>query len=406
MIKNKKILLIVTGSIACYKACEILRLLRKDGANVQVMMSQSALKFISKTTFAALSGQEVLIDLFPNSSKSGLEHIELANTLDAIIIVPATANILCKVANGIADDIVSTTLSVCDQPTLFAPAMNFRMWENPATINAVDILRNKGNIILDPHEGLLASLHEGNGRLADPRQIILAIHELFNIPLPLKNKKILITAGPAQEPIDSVRFISNYSSGKMGYALAKNAHSMGGLVTLISGPTHLNSPAGIKHISINSAKEMYKAVHSCIKDTDFIFMAAAVADYSSKKISKQKLKRSNQNITIELTPNPDILKSISKKTTAKIIGFALETNNGEKEALRKLNEKKCDYIILNYADEKGAGFNSSTNRVTIYSKNGSVYDIKKGPKDKIAKKIILYILHSLKNKKIKNNSNL
>jgi phosphopantothenoylcysteine decarboxylase/phosphopantothenate--cysteine ligase len=238
--KNKNILIIVTGSIAAYKACEVVRYLRKEGANVQVMMSKSALEFVGITTFAALTGHDVITELFPNTPKAGLDHIQLAIDLDAVAVVPATANILCKVASGVADELVSTTLSVCEQPTLFAPAMNFRMWQNPATQEAVEKLRKRGNVIVDPDEGLLASLHEGVGRLPDIREIMNGIRGLFEMPLPLKGKKVLVTAGPTREAIDPIRYISNRSSGKMGYALAEKARDMGAEVVLISGPVSLS----------------------------------------------------------------------------------------------------------------------------------------------------------------------
>jgi len=395
--KNKKILIIVTGSIAAYKACEVIRLLRKEGANVQVMMSESAQKFIGKATFAALSGSEVLTKLFPNTPKSGLEHIKNAIELDAIIVLPATANIICKAANGVADEIVSTTLSICEQPTLFVPAMNFRMWQNPSTQESVEKLKERGKFVLNPEEGLLASLHEGEGRLANINKIMNGVRLLFEIPNPLEDKKILITAGPTRETIDPIRFISNRSSGKMGYALATKARDMGAKVILISGPVNLSPIPEVEFISIETAKEMNDVVNTHVKNMDYVFMAAAVSDYASHEISNKKLKRSSKNLVLKLAPTTDILKSIQNKTKAKIIAFALETHDGEKEAMRKLNEKKADYIILNYANEEGAGFESSTNRVIIFDKKGTKYELKKDRKDRIAEKIILHILETKKN---------
>ena len=243
----------MTGSIAAFKECEIVRLLRKQDANVQVMMSRSAEKFIGKATFAALTNNNVLTNLFPNNPKSGLEHIELSLDLDLIIIVPATANIITKAANGIADDIISTTLSVCEQPIIFAPAMNNRMWQNPATMDAVKKLKKMNKIIINPESGELASLHEGEGRLADLNIILNTIRETLDIKQPLKNKNILITAGPTREPIDPVRYISNYSSGKMGYALADVACNKGANVTIVSGPVNLKNHPESKLININTA---------------------------------------------------------------------------------------------------------------------------------------------------------
>ena len=391
--KNKNIIIAVTGSIAAYKACEVVRLLRKEGANVQVMMSKSALEFVGKATFAALTHNEVITEIFPDTPKAGLEHIEMATELDAIVVVPATANTICKVANGVADDVVSTTLSVCEQPTLFAPAMNFRMWQNPATIEAVEKLRKNGSIVLDPEEGQLASLHEGEGRLPEINDIMNGIRSLFEIPLPLLGKQILVTAGPTREAIDPVRFISNRSSGKMGYALAKVARNMGAQVTLISGPVSLSPIPEVEMVNVESTEEMAIAVKNNCGDADYLFMVAAVADYSPANPSDKKIKRNSENKSIILKPALDILKSIRGKTKGKVIAFALETHNGESEAQRKLVEKGADFMVLNYANEKGAGFETSTNRVTIFSKAGNQIELKKDRKDRIAKKIIEYILN-------------
>ncbi len=392
--KNKNILIVVTGSIAAYKACEVVRLLRKEGANVQVMMSKSAMEFVGKTTFAALTDNEVITELFSNTPKAGLEHIEMAIELDAIVVVPATANTICKAANGVADDVVSTTLSVCEQPTLFAPAMNFRMWQNPATMEAVEKLRKKGSIVLDPEEGQLASLHEGEGRLPELIDILNGIRSLFEIPLPLQGKKVLVTAGPTREAIDPVRFISNRSSGKMGYSLAEKARDFGAEVSLISGPVSLSPIPEVHMLPVETAEEMAVAVKNNCSDADYLFMVAAVSDYSPADPSDKKIKRNSENKSIDLKPALDILKSIKGKTKGKVIAFALETHDGEAEAQRKLVEKGSDFIILNYANEKGAGFESSTNRVTIFSKSGDQIELKKDRKDRIAKKIIEHILNN------------
>ena len=392
--KNKNILIVVTGSIAAYKACEVVSLLRKEGANVQAMMSKSAMEFVGKTTFAALTDNEVITEIFPNTPKAGLEHIEMAIELDAIVVVPATGNTICKVANGVADDVVSTTLSVCEQPILFAPAMNFRMWQNPATLEAVEKLRKKGSIVLDPEEGQLASLHEGEGRLPELIDILNGIRSLFEIPLPLQGKKVLVTAGPTREAIDPVRFISNRSSGKMGYALAEKARDMGASVILISGPVSLPPIPEIEMIYVETTEEMAVSLQANCNDADYLFMVAAVADYSPVNPADQKIKRTSENKSIELKPALDILKSIKGKTKGKVIAFALETHDGESEAQRKLVEKGADFIVLNYANEEGAGFESSTNRVTIFSKSGIQIELKKDRKDRIAQKIIEYILNN------------
>ena len=391
-LKNKKILLCVTGSIAAFKTCELIRLLKKQEVKVQVMMTASAEKFVGKATFAALTDNEVIINLFPDSPKAGLEHIELSFDLDLIVVVPATANILSKAANGIADEIVSTTLSVCEQPTIFAPAMNYKMWQNPAIMESVEKLKKMNKIIINPETGYLASLHEGEGRLPEIETIMSTIKETLEIKQPLKNKNILITAGPTIEPIDPVRFISNHSSGKMGYALADAACNQGANVTLISGPVHLKSPPESKLIKINTANELLKAFEKVdLKKIDYIFMCAAVADYIPKNKLRKKIKRIDKTLNIECESTPDIIKKISKKTKAKIIAFALETDNGEKYAKNKLKNKKADFIILNYANEEGAGFGSNTNHVYIYDKNGQSIEIKKDRKDRVAYKILDWV---------------
>ena len=391
-LKNKKILICVTGSIAAYKTCEVIRILKKEGAMVQVMMSSSAEKFIGAATFAALTGQEVICNLFPKTPKAGLEHIEMAFELDAIVVLPATANILCKASNGIADDVISTTLSVCEQPLLFVPAMNNRMWSNEATQKAVKTLKSRNKNILEPEEGPLASLHKGKGRLPNTKLIVHTIRKIFNVFLPLKNKRVLVTAGPTREAIDPVRFISNRSSGKMGYAIADQAYKMGADVMLISGPVSIPEPNGVQFIEIESAMDMYKSVLKNCAKADYIFMAAAVSDYSVKSINNLKIKRSKENFSLDLIPAPDILKSITNHTKSSIIAFALETHNGENEALRKLKDKNADYIVLNYANEKGAGFESDTNRVIIYSKDKKYIKLNQNRKDRIANKLINFIL--------------
>ena len=390
--KDKKILLCVTGSIAAFKACELIRILKKEGAYIQVMMSSSAEKFIGSSTFAALSGEKVLTNLFPNSPKGGLEHIEMAFEIDLIVVVPATANIMCKVASGIADDIISTTLSVCEQPLLFAPAMNNRMWSNQATQNAIDKLKKMGKIVMEPEDGQLASLHTGKGRLPAIKSIVCEIRKLFNYPLPLKNKNILVTAGPTRESIDPVRFISNRSSGKMGYSIAQESYKMGGNVILISGPTSLSVPPGINCIDVESANEMYNQVLKYCDNADYIFMTAAVSDYKINKYSEFKIKKNKNNISITLKKNRDILKSLNGKTKAQIIAFALETNNGKNNALIKLKNKNADFVVLNYANEEGAGFESDTNRVTIFSKNKTFINLNKDRKDRISNKLIKFVL--------------
>ena len=392
-IKNKKILICINGSIAAYKACELIRLLKKQEVDIKVMMSKSAEKFVGKATFAALTNNEVITDLFPDSPKAGLEHIELSFDLDLIIVVPATANILSKTANGIADDIISTTLSVCEQPTIFAPAMNYKMWQNPSVIESVEKLKIMNKVIINPEQGYLASLHQGEGRLAPINTIMNTIRDTLDVKQPLKNKNIIVTAGPTLEPIDPVRFISNYSSGKMGYAIAEAACNLGAKVKLISGPVHLNPHPEAELINIKTANDLLESFDKInLQEVDYIFMCAAVSDYGPKEIKDKKIKKDNEKLNLELKKNPDVIKIVSSKTDATIIAFALETNQGIKNAQEKMKNKNTDFIILNYANEEGAGFNSNTNHVYIFNKDGTKIELKKDRKDRIAYKIIDWVI--------------
>jgi len=389
-LKNKNILVCITGSIAAYKSCEVIRILRKEGSQVQVAMSKSSQEFIGVATLAALSNNKVITNLFPSEPSGGLEHIDLAFEIDLIIILPATANIICKCGNGIADDLISTIISVCEQKQIFIPAMNHRMWQNKATIEAVKKLRKRNKIVLNPDEGELASLHTGEGRLPSLDRIINSIKKSFNQKLLFENMNILVTAGPTREAIDPVRFISNRSSGKMGFSIAKVSKEYGGNIDLVTGPVNLLDIPQVNIIKIETAMEMYNNIKLLLKNKkyDYIFMVAAVADYNIINIPKQKIKSESNNINIQLEKSPDILKEIAKKSDGKIIGFALETNNGEKNALEKLNKKGLDYIVLNYANEENAGFDSNTNHVFLFSKKGLKKEFQLDRKDRIAKLII------------------
>ncbi len=369
ILKGKNILLGVTGSIAAYKACEIVRLLTKTGAGVQVMMTHSGTRMIGPATFAALSGRDVLTDLFPKTPKAGLEHIHLAETLDAIIVAPATANIIAKTAHGIADDLLSTTLLACDVPKLFAPAMNFRMWRNEATQSNIAVIKQRGVSIIDPTHGQLASLAVGEGRMAEPQTIVDALQKLLGGKQDYYGKRVLITAGPTREPIDPVRFLSNRSSGKMGYALAAAARERGAEVTLISGPTALEPVAGCDFIAVETAEEMEKQVREKAPDQELIIMAAAVADFRIAHPETQKMKREGSTPILKLEPNPDILRKLRPITDAYLVGFALEMEEGRKNALQKLREKNLDAIFLNYADRAQSGFDKETNEGILFFKD-------------------------------------
>ena len=386
-LKNKKILLCVTGSIAAYKACEFIRLLKKQGCHVQVVMSESSQDFIGKLTLASLSDNEVLT----HKGQSGLEHVKFAIEYDAVVILPSTANIICKAAQGVADDIISTVLSICEQPKLFVPAMNFRMWQSQATQKAVKTLQSDSVHIMNPEEGFLASLHKGEGRLPKLHDAMNELRRLLKIKTPLKNKKILISAGPTREPIDPVRFISNKSSGKMGFALAEQARNMGGEVTLISGPVNLDGPSEINTKFVETADEMFESMNEHL-DVDMIFMCAAVSDYTPINKSTIKIKSKSKNMSIEMTPTRDIIKSVSKNTDAKIIAFALETCNGKDNATKKLQDKGAEFIILNHPTDDGCGIDSNYNKVTILNNSSEEFVIKKDRKDRVAKKILEFII--------------
>jgi len=387
-LKNKKILLCVTGSIAAYKACEFIRLLKKQDCFIQVVMTNSAQDFIGKLSLSSLSGNEVMID----EEQSGLDHVNFAIEFDLIVVLPATANIICKAASGIADDMVSTILSICEQPKLFVPAMNFRMWQSQATQDAVAKLRKNDLVVMDPNEGYLASMHKGEGRLPDLHDALNEIRTMLDIPLPLKGKKVLVTAGPTRENLDPIRFISNKSSGKMGYAFAETARNMGGNVTLISGPVSIDPLSEVSTIYIETADDMYNNMANYL-DSDIIIMCAAVSDYTPLNVLDDKIKSKKQKLSIDMKPTVDIIQSISKKTDALIVAFALETSNGEDNAKNKLSNKGADYIILNHPNKDNCGIDSNYNKVVIFDKHNNKKEFKKDRKDRIANHVMKFIIN-------------
>ena len=383
-LKNKNILIGISGSIAAYKACDIIRYLMKNNCQVQAVMTESAKQFIGKTTIAALTNNHVIDSVFENNPKPGLEHINLAFEIDIIIVVPATANIIAKAANGIADDALSLALSICEQPTIFCPAMNYKMWRNKANIEAIQQLKNRKKIIVEPEDGFLASLHQGKGRLASIQNILNGVKDALKIKLPLKNKKVVVTAGPTQEPIDGVRYISNRSSGKMGFAIAHCAHELGAEVTLIAGPTNLLPIPGITTINIKTAEQMRLAVNENLQ-CDYIIMNAAVADFRPINITSGKIKKNKMSLSLNLKPTVDILNSIKDKTSACLVGFALETENKEQNAIKKMKEKNLSYVVLNTPNGIDQGFEVDTNRVTIYKKDGQKFQSDIDTKSRISR---------------------
>lgn len=360
----KTIVVGISGSIAAYKACELVRALKKKEYDVEVIMTNNATKFISPLTLGALINKPVLIDDFDDNGYE-IKHISYAKKADCFVIVPATANIIGKIANGICDDVLTSSFIAATCPKLIAPAMNVNMYDNLATQRNIERCKTYGIKFVEPGYGLLACGDTGRGKLADLNQIIAMIEYCLSAK-PLKNKRVLVTAGPTQEALDPVRYITNHSSGKMGYALAKRAFELGAKVTLITGPTGLDFPYGIKTIETQTAQEMFTAVKEHYQKQDFIIKAAAVGDYRVKEIAKDKIKKKEETLTLELIKNDDILAFLGEHKTNQIIcGFAMETQNLIENAREKLIHKNCDLLVANNLKEPGAGFKNDTNKVTF-----------------------------------------
>jgi phosphopantothenoylcysteine decarboxylase/phosphopantothenate--cysteine ligase len=370
MLKNKKIVLGITGGIAAYKAAELTRALVKEGAQVKVIMTKSAVEFVTPLTLQTLSQNQVYTDMFVPADKYEMAHIALAEFADVFVIAPATANIIGKIASGIGDDLLSTTIMAEAKPTLICPAMNDKMLSNPIVLENINKLRKFGYVVMESAEGELACNTTGKGRLPDIPEIIEEIKTLLT-PKDFNGVKILITAGPTEEPIDPVRFITNLSSGKMGYALALAAHRRGAEVTLITGPATLPLPPVETIIKVRTAKQMYKAVMDNYKKAKIIIKAAAVADYCPKVMAVEKIKKDKKTLFLELERNPDIIAEIGKnKGNRVLIGFAMETQNLLANAAEKLTEKNMDLIVANDLKKEGAGFRTDTNIITIIDRTG------------------------------------
>lgn len=399
MLKGKKIVLGVTGGIAAYKAAEFLRLLVKQEAHVHVVMTENAQKFITPLTFQTLSGNPVITDPFALLDQTEIGHVALANLAELIVILPATANIIGKIANGIADDFLSTMVMASKAPLLIVPSMNVNMWENKALRKNVETLMERGVHFVEPGVGELACHWYGKGRLAELEEVTEKIEEIFS-PKDLKGVKILITAGPTQEPLDPVRFLTNRSSGKMGYALAKVARRRGAQVTLIAGPTVLSLPRqDIQLISVMTAEEMRKAVLDHFDGSSVLIKAAAVSDYRPKVSSQRKLKKSEAPISLELERTVDILKEVGKRKGDRIlIGFAAETEDLISNATEKLKEKNLDLIVVNDVTKAGAGFGVDTNQVKILFPSGEVKDLPLMSKEEVSERILDEVTHLLKQK--------
>ncbi|SNR90897.1 phosphopantothenoylcysteine decarboxylase / phosphopantothenate--cysteine ligase [Anaerovirgula multivorans] len=389
MLTGKNIVVGVTGGIAAYKACDIVSQLKKLNANVDVMMTKAAMEFVKPYTFQALSQNPVITDLFETPRYWDIEHISLAQKADIILVAPATANIIGKIAHGIADDILSTTIMASTAKVVFAPAMNTKMYENQILQSNMKRLIDLGYGFIPPGEGRLACGDVGTGKLAEVSKIVEFLLELEREDKDLLGKKILITAGPTVESIDPVRFITNHSSGKMGYALAEAASKRGAKVTLVSGPTNLTPPCHVKFISIKSTLDMYEAVMSNFRQQDIIIKSAAVADYRPKDVVDKKIKKQEGDLSITLVRNPDILLELGKiKDDRVLVGFAAETDHLIEYAKEKIIKKNLDFIVANDVTQQGAGFGTDTNIVCLIDKNNHIKKIDKATKLEIAHQIL------------------
>ena len=374
---KKTILLGVTGGIAAYKAVEVVSRLVKLGATVNVIMTRNATMLVQPLTFRYISRNPVAVDTFDEPESWEPQNISLADTADLFVIAPATANIIGKLAHGIADDMLSTTALAVQCPVLIAPAMNCQMYDNPILQENISILQKRGFEFIEPEYGLLACGYEGKGRLADPEKIVERIQQILNVPRDLEGRTVLVTAGPTREALDPVRFISNRSSGKMGYAIAEAASRRGADVTLISGPTTLTPPENVKLVNVESAIQMRDEVISCASQSQIIIMSAAVSDYRPKDFSTQKIKRGENIITIVLEENPDILAELGrdKRDGQILVGFSMETENLIENSRKKLEKKNADFIVANDVSKEGAGFGTDTNMVTLISSSGQIKEL-------------------------------
>ncbi len=392
---NKNILLGVTGGIAAYKSVTLVRRLKDQGANVQVVMTESAQEFVTALTFQAVSGNPVHSSLLDPDAEAAMGHIELARWADAIIIAPATANSIARLAKGEADDLLTTVCLASKAPLAIAPAMNQAMWSNQATQQNLEILKSRGIAIYGPASGEQACGDVGEGRMLEAEEIVEELAELFNHQL-LSGVRVMVTAGPTREAIDPVRYISNHSSGKMGYAIAQAALEAGASVTLVSGPCALQVSDRIQLTKVESADEMLQAVHAAIKPVDIFISVAAVADYRVEQVASQKIKKQADTMTLELVKNPDILASVAALDSKPFcVGFAAETENLEEHARKKLQNKHLDMIVANRVDKSDSGFNSDYNSATVIWAKGQ-QSFEKSTKTRLATELIMLIASQYK----------
>ncbi len=397
-LQGRRIVLGVTGSISAYKAAEVVRGLVQEKADVRVVMTREAGAFVGAVTFSALTGHPVAVEQFPETGMSGEEHIDLAVWADAVAIVPATANIIGKMANGLGDDLLSTVMLACEAPCCLAPAMNFRMWRNEAVQANLERLRGRGVHVIEPEFGLLANGEMGEGRLAPPDRIVEAIAILADPEPDLAGCNVLVSAGPTEEDIDPVRCITNRSSGKMGFAVARSAARRGASVTLVTGPTSLQDPYGIAVEHVRSAHEMHEAVLRNRDGQDAVIMAAAVADYRPGVSTGKKLKKAEERLSLEMTRTTDILKEVAAHRPPVLVGFAAETHDGMDFARRKRAEKDLDLVVYNDITMEGAGFGTDTNIVTLIHRDGREELLPKQAKSNVADRIMDEVAALLRNR--------
>lgn len=390
MLKDKTVVIGVSGGIAVYKTLDVISRLRKLGVNVNVIMTKSATEFVTPLSFQSLSQNYVVCDMFEDPKTWDVEHISLAKRADVFLIAPATANVIGKIANGIADDMLTTTVMATKAKVLIAPAMNTNMYENPILQRNINTLKELGYNFVEPESGRLACGDTGKGKLASPETIVDEVVKLLSKEQDLKGKSIIVTAGPTIESIDPMRYITNRSTGKMGYSIAKEAIERGADVTLITGPTNLTPPQNLKKlVKIESAKDMYEAVLENLDENDVVIKSAAVADYKPKNYSNKKIKKSDDDLVIELDRNKDIAQEIGKIKNNKIlVGFAAETNDLIENASLKIKKKNIDFIVANDLTKEGAGFGVDTNIVKIIDKEGNITEYPKMKKEEVANIIL------------------
>jgi phosphopantothenoylcysteine decarboxylase/phosphopantothenate--cysteine ligase len=389
-----RITLGVTGGVAAYKAAELVRRLQQEGFSVEVVMTRAACEFITPLTFAALTGKKVITGLFAQSGgeanlESAIEHIAVAQRTDLLLVAPATADIIAKFSRGISDDFLSTLYLATTAPVVVAPAMNVNMWNHPATQENLERLRGRGVHVVNPNEGYLACGMTGAGRLAGQDAIVSAVREVLQLRRDLEGQTVLLTAGPTQEDLDPVRFLTNRSSGRMGYAVAEAAAQRGAKVILVTGPTALDTPAGVTRVNVRSASEMLHSVEENFSAATIAIFAAAVADYRPAEAASQKIKKTAGDITLRLEPNPDILAIIARKRGHRlIVGFAAETDKVAENARKKLTDKNADLIVANDVTAEGAGFDVDTNIVTLFARDGRDLALPKLTKREVAHRIL------------------